>query len=56
MIAEIVVRAAEMSDAEYLHWKNETLTATPKNAKSFMSKVLIVIDKYRLKERVGEAS
>lgn len=54
MIAEIVARSAEMNDAEYLHWKTETLTVAPEVVKCFMSKVLIVIDKYRLKERVGK--
>lgn len=47
-IAEIVVYARRMSNEEYEQWKQETLEFAKRNgAQGFISKVFIVIDKYR---------
>lgn len=44
----MTVHARELSNEQYEQWKQETLECAKRNgAQEFISKVLIVIDKYR---------
>lgn len=45
-IKEMVTECQKLSKEQYEKWKRETLEVASNEAKAFMSKVFIVIDKY----------
>lgn len=47
VIEELIVDSRQLTPEEYQGWKQWVLSIAPENVKSFVGKVLCVIDKYR---------
>ncbi len=47
LIAEMVVISRDITDSEYHNWMHETIQSVPDEVRSFISKILMVVDKYR---------
>ena len=50
MVAEMVVRARQLTGKQYQEWRQEALATADRRSNDFAKKVLQVIDDYRSRE------